>query len=148
MDSAMIARWNSVVQSNDVVIHLGDFGLGNAGILARIAQQLNGVIYFVMGNHDRGNSAFYKEQCGFEEVYKGEPLIIPSLGAVFSHRPLADSEFDSTLVNVHGHIHNRPLNDDPKYPPELFTASRHINVSADVQHFFPVPLLPLLGRQD
>jgi calcineurin-like phosphoesterase family protein len=51
MDEAMIYRWNSVVGYEDLVIHLGDFGLGNEGYIRSIRNRLNGNIVMVFGNH-------------------------------------------------------------------------------------------------
>lgn len=47
MDKSMIKNWNSVVKSNDVVFHLGDFGDYS------IANLLNGRIFLLLGNYER-----------------------------------------------------------------------------------------------
>lgn len=51
-DEALIERWNSVVQPNDHVYHLGDVGFGSPQYLHKILQKLRGKIYLIKGNHD------------------------------------------------------------------------------------------------
>jgi calcineurin-like phosphoesterase family protein len=54
MDEAMIARWNEVVQADDVVWHLGDFVYRGGRERARsIFERLAGTKHLVVGNHDR-----------------------------------------------------------------------------------------------
>lgn len=53
MDEALVERWNSVVQPNDTVYHLGDVGLCAPGILGRILERLHGTIHLIRGNHDK-----------------------------------------------------------------------------------------------
>ncbi len=45
MDEELIKRWNSKVQPNDKVYHLGDVGLGSPENLKEVLSQLNGKIY-------------------------------------------------------------------------------------------------------
>lgn len=46
MDQYIIDQWNSVVDPDDIVYHLGDFGNAN------ICEQLNGRIKLVLGNYE------------------------------------------------------------------------------------------------
>lgn len=144
MDLAMVDRWNKVVSKRDVVIHLGDFGLGAKEYLKQIIKELNGEKYLVLGNHDRLSATQFK-QAGFKEVFT-DSIVLTSQQIVFSHRPLPDSDIPMGFINVHGHIHNCALN-SLEYPIDQYTPARHINVSADVQQFFPMPLLQLLGKE-
>lgn len=52
MNEELIKRWNSKIQPNDKVYHLGDVGLGNGEDLKEILAQLNGKIYLIKGNHE------------------------------------------------------------------------------------------------
>jgi calcineurin-like phosphoesterase family protein len=52
MDEQMIKRWNSRVGKDDLVIHLGDFALGNKEEVSEIRNKLNGNIILLKGNHD------------------------------------------------------------------------------------------------
>src|SRR3989344_4017153 len=53
MNETMIERWNRRVGKDDLVIHLGDFGLGNKEKINEIRKRLNGTIILIKGNHDR-----------------------------------------------------------------------------------------------
>ena len=52
MNSTLIKNWNKTVTNNDIVIHLGDVGLGPKEKIAPIVQSLKGRKILVMGNHD------------------------------------------------------------------------------------------------
>ena len=52
MDEMMIKNWNETVSNKDIVLHLGDFGLGKKEYIASIVKRLNGKKILIMGNHD------------------------------------------------------------------------------------------------
>src|SRR5215469_5536961 len=53
MEKGLIANHNSVVKSNDVVYHLGDFSFDREkNKIKYILSQLNGTNYLIAGNHD------------------------------------------------------------------------------------------------
>lgn len=68
MSEKIIENWNSVVDTDDVVFYLGDLSHRcHPKEVKWFVNQLNGKIYFIMGNHDR-----YKDIVGlnrFEEIY-------------------------------------------------------------------------------
>ena len=51
MDNEMIKRWNDKVSKDDLVIHLGDFALGNTEEVASLRNKLNGKI-ILLSNHN------------------------------------------------------------------------------------------------
>src|SRR5574343_532307 len=51
-DLELIKRWNSVVNPDDKVYHLGDIGFTNFPYVERIFQSLNGTKVLIKGNHD------------------------------------------------------------------------------------------------
>jgi len=56
MHIAIEKRWNEVVNSNDIVIYLGDLSFARREDKANvesILSRLNGTIHYVMGNHDK-----------------------------------------------------------------------------------------------
>ena len=124
MDDRIIANWNSVVKSNDVILHLGDFALGNLEDQQSYLKQLNGIKKLVMGNHDRLKVKDYYDM-GFAEVYR-YPIIIENI--IFSHRPL-DNLIVGSLYNVHGHIHE-------KQSP----SANHLNISVEHTNYSPISL--------
>ena len=112
MDELMIERWNEVVGKDDVVIHLGDFGLASKEYLTEVVSRLNGHKILVLGNHDEESEQYYRD-LGFETVsrypilYGGTP---DNCGYyLMSHAPLLLSE-TTPYFNFYGHVHN-----DSKY---------------------------------
>jgi len=57
MDAAMIERWNAIVGTHDVVLHLGDLALGPIEQSVSLTAQLKGRRFLVPGNHDRVSPA-------------------------------------------------------------------------------------------
>ena len=52
-DEALMINWNSVVDVDDDVYHLGDFAFGKPERMKEILDCLNGNIHLIKGNHDR-----------------------------------------------------------------------------------------------
>ena len=103
MDKDLILRWNSVVKSDDIVWHLGDFALGNKDNVKRILSQLNGKVNLVMGNHDHNKLKFY-EEAGFHRVYD-RPVIINKF-VILSHAPLEFLNENTPFFGIFGHVHD------------------------------------------
>jgi len=53
MHKVLIENWNKVVGRNDLVYHLGDFGMGNISDLQKLREKLNGQIVLIAGGHDK-----------------------------------------------------------------------------------------------
>ena len=66
MHLTLIENWNSVVQDEDIVFYLGDFAFKDRGEDVWFRKQLNGKIYFIMGNHDKVRNI---SQLGFEKIF-------------------------------------------------------------------------------
>lgn len=54
MDQYIIKKWNEKIGHKDEVYHLGDFAIGSSRDVLKYRWQLNGNIYLLRGNHDRG----------------------------------------------------------------------------------------------
>ena len=52
MNECMITNWNDCIGEDDIVFHLGDFAFVKEP--SKIIKQLNGKIYLIPGNHDKG----------------------------------------------------------------------------------------------
>lgn len=52
-DRVLEENWNSLVNKQDIVYHLGDFGFGSPEYLRKIADRLHGKICLLKGNHDK-----------------------------------------------------------------------------------------------
>ena len=101
----IIDNWNSVVKTDDVVIHLGDFSFGPKDSVRPIVDSLNGNIIMVKGNHDRHSKGWY-EDVGITMV---SPFMISLNGSddtlYFTHRRIKEDDFYG--VNIHGHMHQK-----------------------------------------
>ncbi len=136
MNNYIVKKWNEVVSPNDTVYHLGDFSLGSDNENKEIFNRLNGNIILVRGNHDE-KSAKYYENIGFI-VLTHAPIVIDKYKIVLSHKPVPDGKIPIDYINIHGHIHNKKLNDE--YDSRFYSGDKHINVSVDVTNYKPVSL--------
>ena len=113
MNKAIIDNWNKLVHKDDIVYHLGDFGIYD------FASELNGKIVLILGNYEQNDlkinfkgdfSAFstYLKKIGFYEVI--EKNLIVSLpddknSTIFlTHEP---SNCSCEYFNLFGHIHEK-----------------------------------------
>lgn len=79
MDEALIERWNSRVQPNDTVWHLGDFGFYKTrDELKSVFDRLNGNKYLITGNHDRDRtkSLFWEQVVPLQELQFGSTTLV------------------------------------------------------------------------
>nr|MBI4156788.1 metallophosphoesterase [Candidatus Woesearchaeota archaeon] len=116
MDNIMTEKWNKKVGKDDLVIHLGDFALGNKEKVKETREKLNGTIVLIKGNHDRVNEGF---------IVVRDSIQIGNL--LFSHRPIPKGEVQKGCINVHGHIHEKE-------------SLSGINVSVEKTDYEPIPL--------
>ena len=110
MDWTMIERWNSIVNPNDVVYHLGDFGESWP------AQYLNGKIRLILGNYERD---------GKTPIPPGVEVIDPGnyMSYYLSHEPPKIGH------SLFGHIHGR----------QMVKPWVGLDVGVDCHNFTPVP---------
>jgi len=100
MDAALVARWNEVVNDDDVVWHLGDVSVCGAERTRELVRALRGRKHLVLGNHDVSRTVTFWKKAGFLEVLEGPVRLFDFL---LTHEALA--EVEEGLVNVHGHSH-------------------------------------------
>lgn len=110
MDEALIKNWNSVVEPEDEVYHLGDVSLGNPSFLKSILERLNGKIYLIKGNHDRKTALSPKCIGRFEWVkdyYEADFLIGEKHTKLcMMHYPLASwNKMHYGSFHAYGHCH-------------------------------------------
>ena len=100
-DRILTENWNRVVQPEDKVFILGDFGD------PKIAENLNGKKILIKGNHDNYDEKDYLTY--FARTYESD---MPTLYADFfilSHKPIFIPDVHSPYVNLFGHVHNSPI---------------------------------------
>jgi len=134
MNNFMVKRWNSRVQKEDLVIHLGDVVLSNrTRFFKSLVQQLNGRKILVRGNHDRKSIHWYLTH-GFDFVC--DEFAIGQI--LFTHRPVKKPDFllMPYKLNIHGHIHQKK-----EYDKDIYK-----NISVERTNYFPVKLDTILGE--
>lgn len=122
MDITLINNWNSVVDKNDTVLHLGDVFFCNTERQFKIMNQLNGKKILIKGNHDKATKTKYN-RLGFTSVHK--EFYIDNL--LFTHKPKSVKKY----FNIHGHIHSNI--DD-------YDDNKHLCVSVEMINYTPISL--------
>jgi calcineurin-like phosphoesterase family protein len=131
MNEALVERWNSVVNPDDVVYHLGDFCLNKSSIA--IASRLHGKKILILGNHDTFRAEDYLQY--FDRLFG---VIFWKRKIVLSHMPLLP-DGERWSLNVHGHLHSERLPDTPEN-------LRYFNVSVEQNHLTPFHADQLFAR--
>lgn len=109
MDEAIVANWNSVVGKKDRVYVLGDVAMKRKDI-STIAR-CNGRKVLVRGNHDIFNMEDYTP---FFDDIRGVH-VMPSRVGILSHVPLHPDSVNRFGLNIHGHLHEKMVEDDNRY---------------------------------
>jgi calcineurin-like phosphoesterase family protein len=133
MDDAMVAAWNAVVHTNDVVWHLGDFAFRCHPQRAKeIFDALNGIKHLVVGNHDKKPTL----ALGWAEVIPFRHLVVDGVQINLSHYAMRVwPGLHRGAVMLYGHSHGT-----------LPGSRATLDVGVDNVGFAPVDLPEILGR--
>jgi calcineurin-like phosphoesterase family protein len=156
MNEVLIDRWNSVVRSQDIVYHLGDFAFGKENI--KIAERLHGKKRLIMGNHDTYPAADYLQY--FDRLHGA----VYWKGCILTHMPihihnsrdhLQGYGIDSKIyLSVHGHLHSKNITEIINVAPEVqgypmlrqVIDKRYFNVSVEQNDLTPIHADVILQR--
>lgn len=119
MDDALIQNHNKVVGLHDIVVHAGDFTLGNRDIATKYINRLNGFHKFVRGSHDYWMNPEYLDIS--ELKIQGQYIVV----CHYSMRVWPRSHYGSW--QLYGHSHG-------KLPP----VGKQHDVGVDNNNFSPV----------
>ncbi len=132
MNKTMIENWNRVVNNEDLVYHLGDFGYFPT------VSKLNGKIVLILGNYetDLGDNMITKniEDYGFYSVLSSQILYLDKNSFYLCHKP---SQYNPNNFNLFGHIHKLQM-----------VKKFGLNVGVDCHNFTPLPLEDVLFYKD
>jgi calcineurin-like phosphoesterase family protein len=156
MNAGLIERWNSRVQPNDTVYHLGDFGFGKPAFLHTILDQLNGDITLIEGNHDRQNLKGGYIRDRFKAIHSYLELkVIEDDGFV---RRVSMCHYESPTwrgkqkghYRLYGHSHGGSLNEVmcPHCDHRVFPPSRKLDVGVDCHNYYPLAYAELKAQLD
>lgn len=120
-DEYLIYKWNSVVRPGDKVYHLGDVGFKNFSSLQQVFNRLNGEKVLIKGNHDNLKLSQYAH------IFKDVRAYHVLDKFVLSHIPVHPDSVARWKGNIHGHLHEKIINDD-----------RYINVSVEQIDYTPI----------
>lgn len=127
MDETMLSRWNEIIKPNDIVYHLGDLSFFNLNNQSRVLlERLNGVIFYIRGNHDKFNSKIPR----FEWVRDFAEIKIGGQKITLCHYAMRVWNCSHHGAwHLYGHSHGS-LPDDPN--------SLSFDVGVDCWDFYPV----------
>ena len=120
-DAVMIDNWTDAVTGNDEIWHLGDVAWNRRSLA--LLDQLPGTKHLILGNHDTLPIDAYQEY--FDSVQAS--AVIDDM--LLTHYPVHESQLERYRLNIHGHIHERVI-DDPRY----------VNVSVEQIKYRPIAL--------
>jgi len=111
MNWKLIANWNSMVQPDDTVWHLGDFSFMNQEKTFSVLRQLNGKKHFISGNHDKKvTDQIAKSEEGkklFEFYGQYAEIKVDGQKIVLCHYPILSwNGAGKGSWMLHGHCHN------------------------------------------
>ncbi len=111
MNEALIANWNSVVNPDDIVLHVGDFAMGPKERWSEVRARLNGRIVLHRGNHDK--DAAFMLSIGIDEVWENRVHLHNGVSLYLNHFP----EFGEKKADFHlyGHVHDKTPDNQPKW---------------------------------
>jgi calcineurin-like phosphoesterase family protein len=90
-----------IVKPEDLLIHLGDVGIGRYEGFVEMVREWPGRKILVRGNHDSKSCQWYMEH-GFD--FACDAMIYR--GCWLTHRPWLNELPEGTHLNLHGHLHN------------------------------------------
>lgn len=131
MHDELISRHNAVVDSSDVVVHIGDFSMGSKQRTLDILKKLKGTHILIRGSHDKwlGKQLWSKGPIQYVG-YLYERNFSEGIHIVACHyamRTWPRSHFDSILL--FGHSHGR-----------LERFGKSMDVGVDTNHYYPYNL--------
>lgn len=105
-DRRIIENWQAVVQPDDHVFHLGDFGFANEDRLENVLAQLPGQKHFIWGNHDQVFAKGTKLLRHFVSVDHYKELSIDREKVVLFHFPIHEwNKMHHGVFHFYGHVH-------------------------------------------
>jgi calcineurin-like phosphoesterase family protein len=119
MDEAIISRFNSIVDNNDITIHAGDFTMAKREVAESYVKQLNGTHIFLRGSHD-----YWLKGTKCHEIWEKRIDGIYVVVCHYAMRTWARSHYNA--YQLFGHSHGK-----------LETIGKQLDVGVDTNNFYP-----------
>ena len=132
MNEKLISNWNSVVNKDDTVFHLGDFAFCGPTKAKVILEQLNGNIILVRGNHDYDSVLKLFNKVYDQLIIKiGEELIY------LNHYPFLTyaGAYRENVYQLFGHLH---LSNKVEIKNQLPLGIKQYDVGVDLNNYTPI----------
>lgn len=131
-----------LITENDVLIHLGDFCVGNNDHWHDLfMERVKGKLWLVRGNHERRNNDWYLSK-GWHFVCDEFSLTHCGLKILFSHMPQFICDYD---MNIHGHFHDDEHRSQSPEFTEILT-DQHKLLAIEKTNYLPVDLNHFIGK--
>lgn len=125
----------SQLPDDSIIFFLGDFIDNDLGLdifsVKRFSQS-----WAIVGNHD---TLMNLHLAGFQKIIESDCLYLNDLDVVLSHAPIRLPD-DTSIRNIHGHIHSSPNKYGQAHPEYYY------NVSMDVIGYKPKKLTEVLDE--
>lgn len=121
-DETIVKNWNSIINPEDEVYHLGDVMLINNEKGIGYLKSLNGKIHLILGNHcTETRIELYKTCSNIVSIDYAKKLKIGKYYFWLCHYPTITANYDDDkpwakhLINIYGHTHQQSkfYNDNP-----------------------------------
>ena len=144
-DKVLIDNWNSVIDPEDTVFHLGDFCFGGYPKWIAIREQLNGHIILIKGNHDDKNMTTGIQQL-FDYVTYQMRVTVDGQNVYLNHFPFlcfahGDPKLyaDNNLIFApFGHCHSGPMSSSDDCGRLQYLYPTQYDVGVDNNNYFPI----------
>jgi len=105
-DEKLISNWNKQVGEDDVIFFLGDFALSSKWYMYSIMERLNGIKYFIKGNHDKKDTIKMYKEYG-KLLLPIQKIVIYKQVFILCHYPIESWEGRNAQrsIHIHGHCH-------------------------------------------
>ncbi len=128
-----------VVNEGDVLIHLGDFCLGEDEKWHDFyLKDLKCKKILILGNHDSKSDTWYYNH-GWDFVCRSFVNKFHRKKIIFTHVPIPKSEGEAYDMNIHGHLHGNDHRLEDKLKAE-YDPRFHYDVGVDPQKMKPILL--------
>jgi len=95
-DEMLVEKWNSVVNPNEYILHLGDFAFKG---IEEWTRKLNGNKILLRGNHDLSSAKTYIE-AGWKDVIESVKIVVGD--NVFEKTPKTDKYWNGLFTHING----------------------------------------------
>lgn len=136
MHQRMINEWNSRVQPDDVVYHLGDFAW-NPEVMVWAIKELHGEIHLIRGNHDKRMGKYIDRNFAwvgdYKEIKVDDDEMETRQKIILFHYPIESwNARHHGSWHLHGHVHGT------KHVRKVAQVPGRLDVGVDAHDFCPL----------